>query len=76
MSNYQKTYIGKGKFEINHFGNEEMSMYINTDKSKDFVSYGSNGSEILFCKVAKMQKPDDKGYTHTVYVLSKKEGQS
>ena len=73
MAKYKKIYVGKGKVEVNRFGEDEMSMYINVDKTKDFVSYGSNGSELLFCKVAKMQKPDDKGYTHTIYILNKED---
>lgn len=73
MANYDKKYIGKAKIEANKWGVEELSFYINMEQAKDHTKYMMDGAEMLFAKISKMQSPDKKGYTHTVYVLEKKE---
>ena len=72
MKSYKKIYIGKGNQVVTKNG-QKLDIVRATFKVDDVLKHKHEyeGVEYITFEIAKMQKPDNFGRTHTAYVTKK-----
>lgn len=62
-----KFYVGRGKTEVNRFGNNECKINICLDDIPEAAIFNAkNGKRYLNLTISKLKNADDRGNTHSV----------